>query len=628
MKKEERNIDMTNSNFYTIIAINTGYSTFNNNNFHTIGNVEIGEASGSPINNDVTKANEVIKDVQHSTNINVESQTIEYATNPGKLKEDLNKAKDEIKDVTKALDNSIHDPGDDNRNFFGQLRETRLSETVNNIAGERLKVASTQNEIKSAFEEAYSDLGYKAEIKFSTPEETPELKDKAGTAYVSSTGVHTMIININAKENSTKSGLIGTISEEGSHIINGVEGRQIETGTEEKGLESTGRATNSYFQDKYRDDKTTISMKSDGTIDTSKLGTHVGDIIIFKDTKDKNGKRKSDGIIKKFEEELLKKLYEREGNFWIKSSDSEIKEAIEGKNIFNYKDLTNEEKDKLKKFFTDNTVDTLVIKTVGELKKEGIKGLEAFPNQTEILWIENEVPLNTVKNSDLRETTQAIREMIKTPILDILQVSNLKTNINLKDAEKSYINKFISAVNLGSIDDKVNLTYIDLKIDFSEYDFISKIESNDDGTVNLRKTKRKSSDAIFAHEVLGHFYTFMQVAMNPNGKITDFHFLNSKNSRIAGEEKDATLRNYFEDYAYRSPIYLENRFQILENTGEYVIPPINFKEHNSLIFEEIVNRKKNETNGENSRILYDKIEVNDVLKVKDKKGLFDENEIK
>lgn len=54
-----------------------------------------------------------------------------------------------------------------------------------------------------------------------------------------------MIININAKENSIKSGLIGTISEEGSHIINGVEGR--ETGTEEKGLESTGRATNSYF---------------------------------------------------------------------------------------------------------------------------------------------------------------------------------------------------------------------------------------------------------------------------------------------------------------------------------------------------------------------------------------------
>ena len=53
-----------------------------------VGNVETIESSGNPINRDVTK------DVQHSTDINVESQTIEYATNPGKLKEDLNKDKE------------------------------------------------------------------------------------------------------------------------------------------------------------------------------------------------------------------------------------------------------------------------------------------------------------------------------------------------------------------------------------------------------------------------------------------------------------------------------------------------------------------------------------------------------
>lgn len=87
-----------------------------------------------------------------------------------------------------------------------------------------------------------------------------------------------MIININSKENSIKSGLIGTISEEGSHIINGVEGRQIETGTEEKGLESTGRATNEYFQEKYKDDADKLIIhKSDG-IDYSGIdfGENVG----------------------------------------------------------------------------------------------------------------------------------------------------------------------------------------------------------------------------------------------------------------------------------------------------------------------------------------------------------------
>ena len=79
-------------------------------------------------------------------------------------------------------------------------------------------------------------------------------------------------------KNSTRSGLIGTLTEEGSHIIGKVEGRQIAAGTEEKGLESTGRATNEYFQDKYRGDDTAISIQSDGK-DYSNVdfGEHVGD---------------------------------------------------------------------------------------------------------------------------------------------------------------------------------------------------------------------------------------------------------------------------------------------------------------------------------------------------------------
>ena len=54
-----------------------------------IGDVEIGQASGNPINRDRAKANEVTKDTHSSTNINVESQTIEYATNPEKFIEDF-----------------------------------------------------------------------------------------------------------------------------------------------------------------------------------------------------------------------------------------------------------------------------------------------------------------------------------------------------------------------------------------------------------------------------------------------------------------------------------------------------------------------------------------------------------
>ena len=53
------------------------------------GDVEIAGAEGSTINRDLGKANEVTRDTHSSTNINVESQLIEYALNPIKFKKDL-----------------------------------------------------------------------------------------------------------------------------------------------------------------------------------------------------------------------------------------------------------------------------------------------------------------------------------------------------------------------------------------------------------------------------------------------------------------------------------------------------------------------------------------------------------
>ena len=93
-----------------------------------------------------------------------------------------------------------------------------------------------------------------------------------GTAYVSKDGVHTIIININVKENSTKAGLIGTLVEEANHIVKGVAGGQIATGTDEKGFESTGRASNAYFKEEYKGSNQNMTYKSDGKIDTNKYG--------------------------------------------------------------------------------------------------------------------------------------------------------------------------------------------------------------------------------------------------------------------------------------------------------------------------------------------------------------------
>ena len=337
-----------------------------------IGDVEIGETSGSPINRDITRANEVTKDTHSSTNINVESQTIEYAANPAKLKEDIGKAKKEISDVKKAIKESINDRGDDNRNFFGQLREVRLSETVNNIAGKRLTEAQKSEDVVSAWKDAYKDLGYNLDVKYTTGEDTPEMKDKAGTAYVSKDGVHTIIININAKENSTKAGLIGTLAEEASHIVNGVAGRQIATGTEEKGLESTGRAANAYFQEEYKGSSQNMTYKSDGKIDTSKLGTNVGDEIFTKVRKEDEEKylnAKQQMAYKSFFEYMLSDIGYRENGIFKAYSKDFLNDVVEKLNMLVENEVILKE--------INETVDlksTLDTATLKKLEERGING--------------------------------------------------------------------------------------------------------------------------------------------------------------------------------------------------------------------------------------------------------------
>ena len=125
-----------------------------------VGNVEIGEASGSPINRDITKANEVTKDVHHSTNVNVESQTIEYATNPTKFKEDLEVAILEGKatgeTVLKTIENLVNggkeDIGDPERRSLNEIKEAvirvKTAPEMNLIATEDLNSQEVLDTLK------------------------------------------------------------------------------------------------------------------------------------------------------------------------------------------------------------------------------------------------------------------------------------------------------------------------------------------------------------------------------------------------------------------------------------------------------------------------------------------------
>ena len=249
-----------------------------------IGNVEIEKSTCNEINRDIDTMTKVTKDKHFKTDISVESQTLNYIKNPDKFKEDLGKAKDEINDVAYAIEKSIKDPGEDNRNAFEQLRETRFIGTFNNIAKEKLETLNTADEIADVTKMTLADMGYDdVDVIFFDPAHAPQLidkngKTKSGTAYVDKeTGRRTIIINANDPKNSDRAKLIGTLSEEASHIVNKIEGRQKKVPTE-KGLESTGRASNTYQQDKYGKNTTKIAITSDGK-DYSNVdfGENVGD---------------------------------------------------------------------------------------------------------------------------------------------------------------------------------------------------------------------------------------------------------------------------------------------------------------------------------------------------------------
>ena len=254
-----------------------------------IGNVEIGKSSGDEINRDLDTMTEITEDRDFKTNINVESQTINYIKNPEKFKEDLQKAKNEIYDIYHAVDSTVNLQGEETRSPIEQVGEVRQAKVIYNLIDSRLQKAENQEDIAKAFEEASEDLGYRVKVIFTDPSNSPQLIGvdkkgntyiKNGTAYVDKdTGIGYILVNTESPANSTKAGVIGTIAEEQSHVIGKKEGRQkVVPDGSEKGLESLGKPTNDYFKKQYSKNDKAIELKSDGK-DYSNVdfGENVGD---------------------------------------------------------------------------------------------------------------------------------------------------------------------------------------------------------------------------------------------------------------------------------------------------------------------------------------------------------------
>ena len=193
-----------------------------------VGNVEIGQASGDEINRDLSKANEVTKDSRSSTNVSVESQTIEYATDSGKLKEDLGKAKDEIEAIGAVTKATIATIGSKEQNsFLDFLKTERLQETIRNIGYIDTK-NKTKDEIVKEMKDKYGEIfkqnGKELEVNFYVNSEVssddPRGEDKRNSAgFLAEDG--SIWLNADNISSINNFNLNSVFTHEGTHKVTG-----------------------------------------------------------------------------------------------------------------------------------------------------------------------------------------------------------------------------------------------------------------------------------------------------------------------------------------------------------------------------------------------------------------------
>ena len=264
-----------------------------------IGNVEIGKSSGDEINRDLDTMTEITEDRDFKTNINVESQTINYIKNPEKFKEDLQKAKNEVEDLGNAVKNTSNPLGKDKRNVFENLRAQRWVTSFYNVTGSRMEElgrqfkAGTINEedLKEAVRELAKgygkDIGIDFEVVYLDKDTMPkDSEGSTGSAYIVDKENKKVLIPIDVSKIGDINELFGTLTEEISHGKDALEGRQDkkvaeDNSNKEKGLETLGRPANEYVKKKFGEDNNSkIKLTTDG-IDLTNVdvGEKVGDVI-------------------------------------------------------------------------------------------------------------------------------------------------------------------------------------------------------------------------------------------------------------------------------------------------------------------------------------------------------------
>ena len=274
-----------------------------------IGNVEIGKSSGDEINKDLGSMTEITKDRDFKTDINIESQTINYIKNPEAFKQDLKKAKNEIEDIGNVIENTINPKGEDSRNFFKNIRAQRWNTSFYNVTGSRMEELSRQfkageineKQLKEAARDLIKgygkDIGIEYEVVYLDEATMPEdAKGSTGSTYILDEKNRKVLIPIDVSKIGDINELFGTLTEEVSHGKDALEGRQDkkvaeDKSNDEKGLESLGRPANDYVKNKLGEDNNSKIKLSTDRIDLTNVdvGEKVGDHLPMNDIKAAGG---------------------------------------------------------------------------------------------------------------------------------------------------------------------------------------------------------------------------------------------------------------------------------------------------------------------------------------------------
>ena len=277
-----------------------------------IGNVEIEKSSGDEINRDLDTMTEITEDRDFKTNINVESQTINYIKNPEKFKEDLQKAKNEVEDLGNAVKNTSNPLGKDKRNVFSNLRAQRWSTSFYNVIGSRVEElarqfkAGTINEedLKEAVRDIVKgygkDIGIDFDVVYLDEKTMPkDSEGSTGSSYIVDRKNRKVLIPIDVNKIEDIKKVLGTLTEEVAHGKDALEGRQDKKVAEDKsndeeGLESLGRPANEYVKKKFGEDNNSkIKLTTDGIdLSNADVGEKVGDVLLKSEIDDAGGAKK------------------------------------------------------------------------------------------------------------------------------------------------------------------------------------------------------------------------------------------------------------------------------------------------------------------------------------------------